>query len=301
MDPQGPAARAISREPRILFGEPVTLVTAALDAIIESVLAASAPASSAPPAREIMPRLQSEGHVPGRFPTTQWSRVVTAASRDAPEAREALSGLCQAYWYPIYAYIRHRGHTPEQAQDLTQDFFAYVLEHDLIAMADPHAGPLPCVPPHRLRPPPERAPRSPERGEAGRRPVPALHRPASTPSADTRCEPAHELTPERIFDRTWALTLLCRVVERLRREYDDAGRSDRFEELLAILTRDPASDSQAEIARRLGTTEGNVRVAVHRLRRRYGLLLREEIAATVGDEAQIDDEIRALFSALRQG
>ena len=112
------------------------------------------------------------------------------------------------------------------------------------------------------------------------------------------CEPADELTPERIFDRTWALTLLSRVVERLRREYDDAGRSDRLEELLAILTRDPASDSQAEIARRLGTTEGNVRVAVHRLRRRYGLLLREEIAATVGDEAQIDDEIRDLFSAL---
>ena len=112
------------------------------------------------------------------------------------------------------------------------------------------------------------------------------------------CEPAHELTPERIFDRTWALTLLGRVVERLRREYDDAGRSDRFEELLAVLTRGPASDSYAAIARRLGTTEGTVRVAVHRLRRRYGLLLREEIAATVGDAAEIDDEIRALFAAL---
>ena len=89
------------------------------------------------------------------------------------------------------------------------------------------------------------------------------------------------------------MTLLCRVVERLRREYDDAGRPDRFQELQAILTRDPASDSQAEIARRLGTTEGNVRVLVHRLRLRYALLLREEISATVDDEAQIDDEISA--------
>ena len=87
-----------------------------------------------------MPRLQPDGHVPGRFPTTHWSRVVTAASRDASEAREALSSLCQAYWYPIYAYVRHRGHTPEQAQDLTQDFFAYILEHDLIAKADPTRG-----------------------------------------------------------------------------------------------------------------------------------------------------------------
>lgn len=244
-----------------------------------------------------MPRLQPDGHVPSQFPTTQWSRVVTAASRDASEAREALSSLCQAYWYPIYAYIRHRGHTPEQAQDLTQDFFAYLLEHDLIAMADPTRGRfrafLRTVCARQLNA--DRDRRNAAKRGGGRSPL------SIDPfDAERRynCEPADELTPERIFDRTWALTLLARVVERLRREYDDAGRSGRFEELLAILTRDPASDSHAEIALRLGTTEGNVRVAVHRLRRRYGLLLREEIAATVGDEAQIDDEIRALFSAL---
>lgn len=244
-----------------------------------------------------MPRLQHDGHVPSWFPTTQWSRVVTAASRDASEAREALSSLCQAYWYPIYAYIRHRGHTPEQAQDLTQSFFAYILEHDLIALADPTRGRfrafLRTVCARHLTAQRDRQ-NAAKRG-GGRAPL------SIDPfDAERRYayEPAHALTPERIFDRTWALTLLCRVVERLRREYDDAGRSDRFEELLAILTRDPTSDSSAEIARRLGTTEGNVRVAVHRLRRRYGLLLREEIAATVDDEAQIDDEIRALFSAL---
>jgi RNA polymerase sigma-70 factor (ECF subfamily) len=244
-----------------------------------------------------MPRLQPDSYVLGRFPTTQWSRVVTAASCDASEAREALSSLCQAYWYPIYAYVRHRGHAPEQAQDLTQDFFAYILERDLIALADPTRGRFRAflrtlcarqLADHRDRQ------NAAKRG-GGRSPLPIDPGDAERRYA---CEPADELTPERIFDRSWALTLLSRVVERLRREYDDAGRSDRLEELLAILTRDPASDSQAEIARRLGTTEGNVRVAVHRLRRRYGLLLREEIAATVGDEAQIDDEIRDLFSAL---
>jgi RNA polymerase sigma factor (sigma-70 family) len=244
-----------------------------------------------------MPRLQPDSHVPGRFPTTQWSRVVTAASRDASGAREALSALCQAYWYPIYAYIRHRGHAPEQAQDLTQDFFAYILERDLIAMADPTRGRFRAflrtvcarqLADHRDR-------RNAAKRGGGRSPLPID--PCDAERRYAR-EPTHELTPERVFDRTWALTLLSRVVDRLRREYDDAGRSDRFEELLAVLTRDPASDSYAEIAHRLGTTEGNVRVAVHRLRRRYGLLLREEIAVTVGDEAQIDDEIRALFSAL---
>ncbi len=244
-----------------------------------------------------MPRLQLDDHVPGRFPSTHWSRVITAASRDASEAQEALSHLCQAYWYPIYAYVRHRGHTPEQAQDLTQDFFAHILEHDLIAMADPTRGRfrafLRTVCARQLSDHRDRQ-NAAKRG-GGRSPLPI-----DSCDAERRYarEPAHELTPERIFDRTWALTLLSRVVERLRREYDDAGRSDRFERLLVILTRDPASDSYSEIARRLDMTEGNLRVALHRLRRRYGLLLREEIAATVGDQAQIDDEIRALFSAL---
>jgi RNA polymerase sigma-70 factor (ECF subfamily) len=244
-----------------------------------------------------MPHFQPDDYVPGRFPTTQWSRVVMAASRDVSQAREALASLCQAYWYPIYAYVRHRGHPPEQAQDLTQDFFAYLLDRDLIARADPARGRFRAflrtlctrqLADHRDRQ------HAAKRG-GGRSPLPIDPMAAERRYAS---EPTHELTPERIFDRNWALTLLGRVVERLRREYDDAGRSERFEELLTVLTRDPASDSYAEISRRLGKTEGNVRVAVHRLRRRYGLLLREEIAATIGDEVQIDDEIRALFSAL---
>jgi RNA polymerase sigma-70 factor (ECF subfamily) len=245
-----------------------------------------------------MPRLQSDGEVSCRFPTTQWSRVITAASRGTTDAREALSNLCQAYWYPIYAYVRHRGRTPEQAQDATQDFFAYILEHDLIAMADPARGRfrtfLLTVCSRHLAA--QRSRQNAAKRGGGRSPLPL-----DPFDAERRYEnePADELTPERIFERTWALTLLGRVVERLRREYDDAGRSDRFQELLATLTRDPSSNSYAEIALRLGTTEGNVRVAIHRLRRRYGVVLREEIAATVRDVAEIEDEIRALFAALK--
>lgn len=244
-----------------------------------------------------MPQLQPEGGSTGRFPTTQWGRVAAAARRDGGEAREALSILCRAYWYPIYAFVRHRGFSPEQARDRTQDFFAYVLERDLIARADPARGRfrafLRTVCARHLADHRERE-NTAKRG--GGRPLLAIN----PLDAEQRyaLEPSHELTAERIFDRTWALTLLDRVVDRLRREYDDAGRSARFEELIAVLTRDPESAPYADIARKLGTTEGNVRVAVHRLRRRYGLLLREEISATVGDVAEVDDEIRALFGAL---
>ncbi|SIO57679.1 RNA polymerase sigma-70 factor, ECF subfamily [Singulisphaera sp. GP187] len=244
-----------------------------------------------------MSETQTDSHAGSLFPTTQWGRLCAASRRDAPEAREALSGLCQAYWYPIYAYIRHRRYPPDQARDLTQDFFIYVLERDLFAKADPARGRfrafLRTICARQLaarRDHETAAKRGGGRFLISIDPCDAEHRYA--------LEPAHGMTPERIFDRTWALTLLDRIVERLRREYDDAGRSAKFEELIAQLTRDPASGAYAEVAGRLGMTEGNVRVAVHRLRRRYGVMLREEIAATVGDATEVEDEIRTLFAAL---
>ena len=244
-----------------------------------------------------MPLFPPDLPASGRFPTTRWSRVVTAASLDGSGAREALSSLCQAYWYPIYAYVRHRGHSPEQAQDLTQDFFAYLLERDLIATADPSRGRfrglLRTICSRQLADHRDRQ----DAGKRGGGRFPISIDPLDAERRYT-LEPANRLTPERIFDRTWALTLLGRVVDRLRGEYDDAGQAARFEALIGVLTRDPTSGPYLEIANRLGTTEGNVRVAVHRLRRRYGVLLREEIAATIEDPTEVDDEIRALFAAL---
>lgn len=244
-----------------------------------------------------MPQPHPGSRSAGRFPTTRWSRVLTAGDLAAPEAREALSTLCSADWFPIYAYVRRRGHPPEEARDLTQDFFAYLLERDLIAKADPERGRfrafLRTVCARQIAAHHDRE-NAAKRGD-GRPPLPID--PLDAECLYTR-EPADDLTPERVFDRTWAMTFLGRVVDRLRREYDDAGRAAVFEELVAVLTRDPGADPYAAIAGRLGTTEGSVRVAVHRLRRRYGLLLREAIAAAVDDASQVDDEIRALFAAL---
>lgn len=223
--------------------------------------------------------------------------MIAAGDLDAPEAREALATLCTAYWYPIYAYIRRQGRAPSEAEDFAQDFFAYLLDRGVLAKADPERGRfrafLRTVCARHLAADRDRA-NAQKRG-GGR---PAL--PIDMLDGENRYarEPAHELTPERIFDRTWAVTLLARVYDELRREYDDAGRAATFEELRKILTGGDEPSSYGAIASRLGTTQGAVRVAIHRLRRRYGVLLRQEIAATVDSPGQIDDEIRALFAAL---
>jgi RNA polymerase sigma factor (sigma-70 family) len=232
------------------------------------------------------------------FPTTHWSRVIAAGILEGSRARESLAALCDAYWYPLYAYIRRRGHPPEQAQDLTQDFFARVLEKGLFAEAAPERGRfrsfLRTVCAHYLA---NRRDQERAQKRGGGRP----HLSIDAADAETRYarELADELTPERIFDRSWALTLLERVLEQLRREYEAAGRSATFEALQVVLTAAAQAETYATIAAKLGTTEGAVRVAVHRLRRRYGHLLRQEIAATVDNPAEIDDEIRALLAALQ--
>ncbi len=245
------------------------------------------------------PQPASERPSPGHFPTTRWSCVVAAKDLAAPEAREALASLCDAYWYPIYAYVRRQGHGPEAAQDLTQEFFTYVLEQDLFAKADPTRGRfrtfLRTVCANQLA---SHRNRENARKRGGGQLVLSID--ARDAEGRYAREPSHNLTAERIFDRSWALTLLVRVLDGLRREYDNAGRAATFEELRAALTRSPDSAPYAMIAERLNTTEGAVRVAVHRLRRRYAVLLRQEIAATVDGPDEVDDEIRSLFAALEE-
>ncbi|WP_220369746.1 RNA polymerase sigma factor [Paludisphaera rhizosphaerae] len=224
--------------------------------------------------------------------------MVAATGSGAPQGRENLEALCEAYWYPLYAYARRRGHSPEQAQDLTQDFFAYVLEKDLLARADPHRGRfrsfLLGVYTHYLA---NRHDYEHALKRGGGRS--ALSIDATTAEGRYDRDLVLNLTPERIFDRSWALTLLGRVLDELRREYEDSGREAVFETLSVNLTEGPQAESYAAIGRRLGVSEGSARVAVHRLRRRYAHLLRCEIAATVEDSEEIEDEIRALFAALQ--
>ena len=239
----------------------------------------------------------AENPAAGDFPTTHWSRVLAAGDPGAPSAREALAELCQSYWFPLYAYIRRRGHDPDRAQELTQDLFVRLLEKEVLAAADPARGRfrafLRAVCTDFLA-------NSRDRERARKRGGDRVFIPIDVTEAEGRytAEPAHEWTAERLFDRSWALTLLGRVLDRLRREYEKAGQAAAFAALCPVLTEGAGAVPYATLAARLGTTGGTVRVAVHRLRRRYGALLRAEIVATVDDPAEVDDEIRDLFSAL---
>jgi RNA polymerase sigma-70 factor (ECF subfamily) len=234
------------------------------------------------------------------FPTTCWSRVVTAGDSASPESRAALAALCAAYWYPIYALIRRRGHPAEEARDLAQDYFARLLEKGTLAAADRDRGRFRAF----LKTDcgfflSDRRDREAALKRGGGRAVVSLD--ALDAEARYRAEPADATTPERLFDRAWALTLLDGVLDALAAEYAEAGRGAWFERLRFVLTEGPGSVPYAEIAAQLGTTEAAVQQAVRRLRKRYRDCLRERIAATLDapDDATIDDEVRDLFAALR--
>lgn len=231
------------------------------------------------------------------FVTTHWSVVLTAGRSDTTRAHDALARLCQAYWHPLYAYVRRLGHAPSDAQDLTQEFFARLLAKNYLADADESRGRfrsfLLTALKHFLANEWDKA-RARKRG-GGRLPVPI-----DFGSAETNChfEPADTTTPEKIFERRWALTLLEQVLRRLREEYVRAGREKLFEQLKPTLTETSRAVRYAEIATRLEMTEGAVKVAVHRLRLRYREVLRAEIADTVASPAEVEDELRNLFAAL---
>jgi DNA-directed RNA polymerase specialized sigma24 family protein len=239
----------------------------------------------------------NESAPPAGFPTTRWSQVAHAVNPAAPEAKAALAELCGAYWYPIYAFIRRKGNGPEQALDLTQGYFAHLLERGTVAAADPMRGRFrsfllaDCR--HFLAHERERDAAA-RRG--GRLAVVSIN--ASDAEGQYQLEPTHEQTPERLFERDWALALLEGVVAVVRRDYEASGRGASFEVLKVVLEAGSSRASQADIAVRLGTTEAAAQVAVHRLRKRYREVLRATIAATVDDLAEVDDELNSLFAAL---
>jgi RNA polymerase sigma-70 factor (ECF subfamily) len=234
---------------------------------------------------------------PDPFATTQWSLVLLARERATPESDEALSVLCRAYWYPLYAFIRRQVPTAEQAEDLTQEFFARLLEKDFLRTVDRSRGRfraflLACCK-HFLANERDRASARKRGGGCA-----ILSLDFQSAADRYRREPPDTLTPEKLFERRWALTLLDQALEQLGREFAQTDRSELFERLKGTLVGGPDQPSHAEIGAALGMTEAAVKKAAQRLRERYRAILRGLIAATVADPGEIDGEIRMLFTAL---
>jgi DNA-directed RNA polymerase specialized sigma24 family protein len=236
---------------------------------------------------------------PARFPTTCWSRVARAGDPGGTDSRAALAELCAAYWYPIYALVRRQGHHESDALDLTQEYFARLLEKPVLAAADRSRGRFRAF----LRTDcgfflngiRERAQAQKRGGD---------RRPLSIDARDAEgrylVEPADDLGPDRLFDRAWGLTLLGRALDRLAAHYSATGRNRLFERLQGLLTVGLPSGSYAAIADELDMTQAAVQQAAHRLRSRYKVILRDEIASTLDDptDAAIEAEIRDLFHAV---
>ncbi len=233
----------------------------------------------------------------GLFATTHWSVVLEAGGHQLPEATEALEKLCRLYWYPLYAYIRRRGSNPEDAQDLTQAFFAHLLSKDFLRGVGPEKGRfrsflLACLK-HFLADDWERA-HTAKRG--GAQPEILLDRAAA--ENRYRREPLVEANPESLYERRWAIDLLDHALDRLRTEAGATGKQAVFDQLQSCLLGERTTETYAQLGARLGLSETAVKVTVHRLRQRYRELLREEIAHTVTRPEEIQEEMHYLFEVV---
>jgi DNA-directed RNA polymerase specialized sigma24 family protein len=232
-----------------------------------------------------------------RFETTRWTLVLAAGGAATPDSREALAALCEQYWYPLYAYLRRAGHTASDAEDLTQGFFLQLLEKNALRIVDRARGRfrsfLLAALKHFVANEWDRR-RAKKRGG----PHPPIALELSSGEQRYQLEPRDDSTPERLYDRQWALTVLDRTLDRLRAEFRTAGKEALFDRLSPYLTPDEVGPPYAETAAASGMTEGATKVAVHRLRRRYRDLLRIEIAQTVTSPEEIKAEISHLMSAV---
>lgn len=235
---------------------------------------------------------------PFQFQTTHWSAVLAAGQEDSPRRAEALEELCRAYWYPLYCFVRRHGYAAEDAEDLIQEFLARLVEKNWLGELEPCGGRfrsflLTAV--KRLLINDYDRSRAAKRG-GGRRLISLDHE-----GADGRYlkEPVTDQTPEKLFDRRWALAVLERALDRLRNELSTSPRALQFELLSPFLSREAEPREYPVLSQRLGLTVGALGVAVFRLRQRYREVVREEIANTVANSAQVDEEMRHLFAALR--
>jgi len=242
--------------------------------------------------------VQEQSGTRSTFSTTHWSVVLEAGRGDSPEAAQALERLCGAYWYPLYAYVRRQGHAPPDAQDLVQDFFAQFLEHNYLRLADRTRGRfrtfLLTSLQHFLINEWRKTNRQ-RRGGSQR----ILSLDEEMAESRFAGEPAIEQPPDTLYDRGWAAILLERALAALRAEFAQSGKEGLFERLKVFVWGEKNALSYAAMAEQLGMTEGAVKVAVHRLRQRYGELLRAEVALTVTTTAEVNEELRYLVSVIR--
>ncbi len=262
------------------------------------LISCNIPPVSLIPLPDRLPDTQHTSPVPpSLFVTTRWSVVLAAQEPSSPASAAALETLCRAYWYPLYAYVRGSGHSPHDAQDLTQEFFARLLAKDYLRAADREKGRFRtflrvCL--KRFLANEWDRQRALKRGGG--------ERPTSLEVAVAEQRYASDLAtgvpPDRLYERQWALALLEQALARLREEYTGAGKTAEFDHLKSVLTAERGAIPYAELAAALSTTEGAARVAVHRLRKRYRDLFRATVADTVAEPADVDDEVRHIATVL---
>ncbi len=247
-----------------------------------------------------MPKKSRENSVSSnrpRFATTHWSVVLAAGKSSSENQKQALETLCQSYWFPLYAYLRRRGYDNHQAEDFTQAFFAHILEKHKLRTADPKYGKFRSFLLIRLKGfVSDERDRAQAQKRGGGRKIFSLS--FQNAEGQYALEPAEQLSPEMLFEKSWALTVLERTMDQLEADMAKKNKQKLFEHLKVYLTTEKDVIPYQNMAEELDMTEGSIRVAVHRLRRQYRKLLRDEISQTVADEDQIDEEMGCLFAAL---
>ena len=232
------------------------------------------------------------------FVTTHWSLVLSARDKQSPQSADALEELCRAYWYPLYAYVRRCGHTKEDGEDLTQAFFARLLEKNFLDAAEQERGRFRSFLLVALK---RFMANEWDRARAQKRGGGQTHVPLDTKFAERKFQTefmAEEISPDRAYERRWALTLLEQTMARLRAEFEQSGKIKEFERLKIFLTADKREIPYTTVASELRMNENALRVAVHRLRKRYRELFREEIAHTLAEGEDVDTELRYLLAVL---
>jgi RNA polymerase sigma-70 factor (ECF subfamily) len=234
---------------------------------------------------------------PRDFRTTHWSVVLAAKRPDSPDRMAALTALCQGYWYPLYAFVRRQGRDRQQAEDLTQDFFARLLEKNTLSSVQPEHGRFRSFLLASLK---NFLANDWDRAHAAKRGGNYSIISWDDQAVEDRYlrEPSHNATPEKLFEQTWALTLIQTVLDRLKKEYADADKNQLFDAIHASLSDEGGAGTYSEIAAKLNMTESAVKMSVLRMRRRFGDLLRTEIAQTLPDAREVEEELRHLFTCL---